>query len=180
MGSFNQYISTDKQCRPFFPTIPHSNGSQQDDRRWHLIYHSRPCSPLPWKLTLMRTFDNRTDTNDTWKTMPLDEPLLIACQISAILHSFFPFLFTLMCSSFLIISVSLVHVSLIREKTNEPDANRNAAVDKYKRYLLVVFLYELTTGTMDITRGDRSVKYCRNVTLMREEDIYRSDSLLLD
>ena len=116
MDSFNQYISTNKQCRSAFPTIPHSHGSQQDDRRWHLIYHSRPCSPLPWKLTLMRTFDNRTDMNDTWKTMPLDEPLLIAFQISAILHSFFPFLFTLMCSSFLIISVSPVHISLIREK----------------------------------------------------------------
>ena len=37
MGSFNQYISTGKQWRPFFPTIPHSSGSQQDDRRWHLI-----------------------------------------------------------------------------------------------------------------------------------------------
>ena len=87
--------------------------------------------------------------------------------------------FTLMCSSCLIISVSFVHVSLIREKTNEPDANRDAAVDKYKRYFFVVFLYELTTGTMDITRGDHSMKYCRNMTLIREEDIYRSEYYLL-
>jgi hypothetical protein len=101
----------------------------------------------------MGTFDNRTDTNERWKNMPHGETLLIAFQTSTIFHFFFPFLFTLMCSSFLIIPVGFVHMSLIRDKTSQPDAIRIFTVDKYQRYVLVVFLNELTTGTMDITRG---------------------------
>ena len=122
-NSFKKYLSKIKQFRPTFPTIPHSRGLHQYDQWLNMVYHSNPNSPLPWKLSLLGTFDNRTETNEMSKNIPYNGTSLIAFHRRTLYHFLFRLLSTLMCSSFLILSVDFVHMFHIRDKTSETDAS---------------------------------------------------------